>query len=572
VASLKWWPAKGPPRIARKALTGTPEVLESIRERNGAPWALLGGGSRQRIQDAYNTAHSASYAWMYRSSPAVRTVVDTIARNVGQLDLRLYEEISEAEREPRPEHSAALSIRYPNESDSSDRWIRQMFKQFLINDDAYSVMLPANGDRFSVISVPTHLVEVSGASMWRAESYIITKRDGTRDRWPVENIMHWRGENPDDPRIGLSVLESIRSVIAEDAALQVAITELANAGLTEPVWAFRPLEAPLISDPATVERMEEDTTNKLFRRNRRVPVFQEGTELRSFGVSPRDAQMFEVRKWALKRVADVYGLTLDDDLNVVREAFYADTLPPYCESFTRFLNHRVLVTVYNWTDGCFEFNLDEKHMGDDRLKALVSATGRATHTTNEARAMLNLPPLDGGDELVTPLNVIVGENPKPSTDVMGPQNPNTPAQDGSARDGDMPEVARRAVRIPTGKELVEAEDAGMSVGGIRADYAPSARLEARSRRSTPCDRRLPEGCRRPFGPFGAIPEGQGSPIPEGDRARLATAGQGVRGEPERGSRGPRRFGGVQVRNEARRARVRPLAGRELPQGDGSGGR
>jgi hypothetical protein len=88
------------------------------------------------------------------------------------------------------------------------------------------------------------------------------------------------------------------------------------------------------------------------------------------------------------------------------------------------LNQRVLVRVYGWTDGCFEFNLDEKHMGDDRLKSLVSATGRPVLTTNEGAAMVNRPPIDGGDELVTPSNVIVGDNPKPSTDVMPIQDPN----------------------------------------------------------------------------------------------------------------------------------------------------
>jgi hypothetical protein len=98
------------------------------------------------------------------------------------------------------------------------------------------------------------------------------------------------------------------------------------------------------------------------------------------------------------------------------------------------LNLRVLVRVYSWTDGCFEFNLDEKHMGDDRMKALVSATGRPVLLTNEGRARLNLPPVKGGDELVTPANVIVGDKPKPSVDVMPIQDPNGPPQDGSHRD------------------------------------------------------------------------------------------------------------------------------------------
>jgi phage portal protein BeeE len=98
--------------------------------------------------------------------------------------------------------------------------------------------------------------------------------------------------------------------------------------------------------------------------------------------------MMEVRRWAIERVAREYGVPLgmvglDDNLEEARSQFYADTLPPYCEEFTRMLNQRILVRVYGWTDGCFEFNLDEKHMGDDRIKSLVSATGRPVLTTNE---------------------------------------------------------------------------------------------------------------------------------------------------------------------------------------------
>ena len=98
----------------KKALTGTPAVVDALSDRAWAPWPLLGGGSRQRIIDAFNTAQSANYAWIYINSPAVRTVVDMLVRNIGQLDLRLYEEVDEAERQPRPDHPAALSLRYPN--------------------------------------------------------------------------------------------------------------------------------------------------------------------------------------------------------------------------------------------------------------------------------------------------------------------------------------------------------------------------------------------------------------------------------------------------------------------------
>jgi len=431
----------------RKALTATPAVLDGLRDRGWAPYPLLGGGSRQRILNAFNTAQSANYAWVYTNSPAVRTVVDVIVRNVGQLDLRLYEELSESERQPRPDHPAALSMRYPSETVTSDGLVRSLFKDFLVFDNAYALLTPAPSRQLGVTWVPAHLVEVLGSSLFNADGYRVHRSDGTFVDFTPDQILHWHGENPHDPRVGLSRLDTLRSVIAEDAALQAATVELANSGLTEPAWVFRPLEAPEWENEDR-KGFEEDLRNRLTRRNRGFPVvLEEGMELKSFGVSPKDAQMMEVRRWAIEQVAREYGVPLgmvglNDQLEEARSQFYSDTLPPYCEEYTRMLNLRVLVRVYNWTTGCFEFNLDEKHMGDDRLKALVSATGRPVMLTNEGRAKINLPPVPGGDELVTPSNVIVGE--KPSVDVMPIQDPNGPEQDGSYRRDEEPKALLKA--------------------------------------------------------------------------------------------------------------------------------
>jgi hypothetical protein len=127
-----------------KALTADPAVLTAL-DGGWSPYPLLGGGSRQRIQEAYNVAKSANYPWLYSKSPSLRMVIECIVRNAGQLEMRLYEELSAAERQPRPEHPAALSLRYPSESVSSDKFIRQMFKDFLIYDDATALMTEAPG-------------------------------------------------------------------------------------------------------------------------------------------------------------------------------------------------------------------------------------------------------------------------------------------------------------------------------------------------------------------------------------------------------------------------------------------
>lgn len=429
-------------RTRRKALTASPEVVESLRNRT-ANFTTRLGGTNQRVEAAFERAVSANYAWMYSNSPSVRTVVDLIARNVAQLDLRLYEEIGYDDRRERPEHPAALSLRYPSESMAPDAFVRAMVTNFLIFDNAYATKHGPErpDDQLQFVVVPPQRVEVGGRGLI-PEGYRIQLNDGS---WmpqvgllQPDTVLHWHGWNSLDPRIGISRLETLRTVIAEEAAVQQALVELVKSGLAEPSWVYRELDAPEWSAEAR-ERFEEDLANRLRRSGSKPPVLEEGMKLEGFGVTPRNAQMMEVRKYALQQVASLYGLPLgmvglEDNVEEAQSEFYADTLPPICEEFCRQLNLSVLQTEYDETEMYFEFDLDEKLMGDERLKALVSASGRAVMTTDEARAKINLPKIDGGDELITPLNVVVGENPKPSPQVMPPQKPGEPSQEGDARE------------------------------------------------------------------------------------------------------------------------------------------
>jgi HK97 family phage portal protein len=484
----------------QKALSGSADVISGIRDGWSA-FPLLGSESRQRIQNIYNVAQGASYGWMYSRSPAVRTVIDMIVRSMGELDLRLFEEVAEDEWQPKPDHPAMLSLRYPNETTTMDGFVRSMIKDFLIHDNAYALLTPAAGNQFSISRIPAHMVVVQGDSLFDIEMYRVWPQGAwtTAGAWggggtPIDllpsQVLHWHGEHPHDPRVGLSRLDTLRDVIAEDAALSQAIIELANNGLQAPIWVSRPLDAPEMSHP-TLKAHEEDIANRLKGRNRKPPVMVEGEKLESFGTSPQDAQMMEVRKWAVERVSMMYGvppgLALQDRwASEARLQLIEDVLAPMCKDFSSVFDQRILVRVYDWDAGRFAFNLDEKRMGDDRLKSLVSVTGRPVLTTNEARAMVNKAPIKDGDELITPMNVIVGDNPRPSPQVMPVQDANKPAQDGSYRPEDGP------TPLPSGG-APSATNARPAANAPAASSAPPAKALTRpdDASSAPSDR-LPQ--------------------------------------------------------------------------------
>lgn len=436
----------------RKALTASPDALATIQDGSANLYRRLGGTNvNQQIQAAFSRAQSAGYEWMYQHSPSARTVIDLIARNIAQLDIRLYEESGTDQRTPRPDHPAADTIKKPNSDQTADLFVFALVRDFLIYDNAYALKFRgAPSDPVTLVPIPPSRVEVIGNGLVGSLAYVVYRTDGTKYERaiPPEDMLHWKGWNGNDATIGFSHLETLRDVLSEEAAIQTAIVELMKSGLSEPTWVKRPLDAPEWSNKDRA-RFEEDLHNRLRRANRYPPVMEEGMELAGFGVSPRDAQMLEVRKYILETVATEYGLPAgmvnvagtgpSADIANARSEFYADTLPPYCESLAHVLDRSVLEEEYYATNLCFEFDLDEKMMGDERLKALVSASGRPVLLTNEARSMVNRPPVPGGDELVTPLNVVVGEKPSPQT--MPPPDPNTPAQDGSHRDGDAPVAA-----------------------------------------------------------------------------------------------------------------------------------
>jgi hypothetical protein len=120
-------------------------------------------------------------------------------------------------------------------------------------------------------------------------------------------------------------------------------------------------------------------------------------------------------------------------------------LPPLTKPLAEQINLDVLQGEYGESDLYFAFDHDDKLRGntEGRYSALTSAAGRPWRTVNETRAGEDLPPIDGGDELTIPTNVMLAGDLEPGAtarpllpapNVMPPQDPNKPAQDGSHRE------------------------------------------------------------------------------------------------------------------------------------------
>lgn len=422
----------------RKAVSASPQTLEIVQQGNFRGYQSL-GGTNQQVVHAWEQAQSSSYAWIYRTQPAVRTTVDYIATNVAQLPLKLYERVDDNERQTASDHPAARTMRHPYNLLTAKRWIFNFVADWLVYDNAYAVKFEGPDGTRSLVRVPPHRMGMVSRSYFTIEGYKVHRDDGSTypetGMLTPESVIHWVGYDPDDPRVGLSKLETLREILSEEAAAVTASTELLKSGLQKNGWIYRPLEAPDWGKEGK-EHFEQELYNKVTASNKKWPVLEEGMEIRDLGVTPKDAEVLAGRQFTKETVAEEYGLnSVPPENEEERKQFLGDVLAPITEDLAEVLDTNLLLAEYGAEDYYFEFDLNEKLRGDieNRFQAITASVGGPWQTRNEARARENLPPIDGGDDLITPLNTTTGRNPKPAPNVMGPQDPNKPAQDGSHR-------------------------------------------------------------------------------------------------------------------------------------------
>lgn len=440
-------------RRSEKALRGSPAVVEALAARRVSPYPAIGGTNLNvaQIARAYETMQNAAYSWIYSEQPAVRSVIDYIARNAAQLGPpRLYERAVNGDANERPSHPAMETLRDPQMGTvPGGHLMLTTLSNFLVYDNAYNLKFRTNPDSpLVLLDIPPHCVSVVGQEKFTIEGYNVYRADGTYFFVEPENMIHWRGYNADDPRMGFSRLETLREILAEEMAMQAASIELAKSGLAVAGHIERPLDAPDWT-PEARKRFESDWAARYADKNRETPVLEEGMEFKPATMTSKDAEVLKSRQFGREEVAGLYGMkNVPPEGEDEQQQFYTDVLAPLFDQYCWFLNTSLLQVEFDEPNMYFAVPLDEKLQTDDKIKTLVSASGGPVLTRNESRRKLNLGPVPGGNELITPLNVTVGG--KPSPQVMPPQDPNGPSQDGDHREAHLTNGRKRLEEIEVG--------------------------------------------------------------------------------------------------------------------------
>lgn len=348
---------------------------------------------------------------------AVHACVQRLAENIAQLPLFLYLRNREnpTDNQPAWDHPLYPVLHHrPNPYITSYQF-RQMMQAYLgLRGNAYAeIERDGAGRIIGLWPWPPNRVRVERDG-WKVTYWFQTK-GGKEVGLPPERVLHLRGLSLDGV-MGLSPIAAARETIGWGmAASEFAAKFFAN-GATPRFALVHPGrlgEEGVKNVRESFEKVYAGLSNA-----HRVPVLEEAMEIKSFGVSMEDAQFLESRKFNRSEIAGIYGVpphmigdhehSTFSNVENLSIQFVIYTLGPWIQNWEQQLNLSLL-TAEEQELYKSEFLVDGLLRGDamSRWKAYATAIQWGVMSPNEARDRENMPPREGGDEYLRPVNMAV---------------------------------------------------------------------------------------------------------------------------------------------------------------------
>lgn len=403
------------------------------------------------------------YAELYRLQPNLRLVIRFLARNIAQLGLKAYRRVSDEERRPlEPGHELSRFLKNPTPSlpkaTSPHAWKRGLVEDLALYDVLFVLKLRTETTgKLNGIRIPPPMAAPTGESFFWPEGFKVKGNRAERD-YAAEDMIYLHGHNPADPKDGLSPAESLRRILAEEAAAGEWREQFWKNAARKSGHIERPADAPKWSDTAK-NRFSSEWRSRYSGQGGEAggtPILEDGMRFVEGAFSAKESEYLGGRRLTREETAAAYfippvfvGILEYANFSNIKEqhvSLYADTLGPWLDWITEELELQLLPEFDDVEDVYLEFNIEEKLRGrfEEQAAAMQTATGAPWLTRNEARSLRNLKPVEGGDDLVVPLNVLVGGQASP-TDSAPPPAP----ADGAAARGPRSGRKERDGTVPT---------------------------------------------------------------------------------------------------------------------------
>ncbi len=400
---------------------------------------LTHGGSISYTPDgsvSFLSLFAQSYSQLYRKQSAFRSVVDFLSRNIGAIHIKMSEEMSDGSRKPLPHHPMMEVLEHPSPGVSYSRLMRQIVSDKLIYDvsaiwkirENFSPtpnsqgFVPNSGRVVGLVRIPIPFITLQKLSLTAPLMFQLTAGDQIKIR--PEDIIWGTGYSPDSNIIGTPPAETLRQILAEEyAAGKDRENQWKNGAQGNVVFVQKDGTPGL--DPNAAENFKTGWRNKYGSvaspNAREWPLLPPGISPAQVALDSQTQEYLATRNLAREEVCRAYGfnpailgITPSNfaSADSFHQMLYQDALTPLCIPIQEDFEEQLLPDFEDDpTRFACDYNITAKLQGSflDQAKIGQQAVGGPWMTVNEFREKFQgLPPVDGGDEIVTPLNVVRG--------------------------------------------------------------------------------------------------------------------------------------------------------------------
>lgn len=399
---------------------------------NPAPLVMI-TSMGQEVTIDLSWLRNASPGQMYRTQPYMRSVISFLGRNIAQLGIGVFLRESADVRTRADDSVAARLLSRPNGYMTRYELIDQLICDMALWDRAFWWVQrdSRSASGWAIHPMPAAWVQDPYEGSAVEPDYWWVTRPGTHTvKVPASQMIHFHGWDPDSLLRGVSPVDTLKAILQEQISSVIYRQQRWERGARVGTVILRPTDAPKWSPEAMQRfRSEFDTgySGAGGADSGGTPILQDGMTINRVGFSAVEDEFIEANKLALTTVAAVYhvnptmvGLLDNANYSNVREfrrMLYGDTLGPWLSMIEGRVNAFLLPMIGEPDNEYIEFNIAEKLQGSFEEQAAVASTavGGPYMTRNEYRARQNLPPVEGGDELIVPMNVTTGGQPSPQT-------------------------------------------------------------------------------------------------------------------------------------------------------------
>ena len=379
---------------------------------------------------------------LYQTQDNLQAVVNYLASSIAQLPLKVYKRDGETDRKRDRESVAAKVLWKPNDYQTCFEFVRAIATEYYVFGCVYVWVTPdaENESGYQLLIIPSEWVQSTiGGNVYAPDKIRVATTNGLVTEIPSSEFVQFKTYSPGNPGGYLSPITGLRQTLQE---------QIEAGRFRKQLWHSSGRLNAQILRPKDVQPWDAETRKRFVNafheawsaegaQAGRIPLMEDGMEIKPFQTSFKEQQWAESIQLSREAVAAAYRInpaliwhTGTQTYASARDnarALYAECLGPDLQMLQQRINDFLLPLIGADANIYVEFDLTEKLKGsfEERAGIMQSSVGGPWLTRNEARADYNLPPIEGGDELIVPLNVVEGGQASPTDTHMDEQEPMT---------------------------------------------------------------------------------------------------------------------------------------------------